>query len=335
MPDLIGALTRQPRLPRFLCHLYQRLQQERLNLVTGAGISIDAKVPSWSDLLDRLAESFPNLKADLVEHRKTGLSLEYLGQIIYHRHRRPQVSGTVSSLKEAEIKHGWAQLIHAAIYKTVGGSAATTTFSASGNVGLGTTNPYSRLQVTGPDSAASTTAFLVANSASSTEFYVSDNGNAVLAGGLTQNSDQRLKTNVTTLDASSSLVEIEALNPVSFDWINNLFGGGQQLGFIAQQVQQQFPQLVSTTSPTALTPGGTLGLNYSGLIAPIVAAIQEIANEIASLETTIAGFATSFTSARGTFTNELCVGSTCVTPAQFEAMAVAAGEGGAAQSSSG
>ena len=41
------------------------------------------------------------------------------------------------------------------------------------------------------------------------------------------------------------------------------------------------------------------------------------------MEQTVAGFAQSFTSQRGTFTNELCVGSTCVTPAQFQAMVAA------------
>ncbi len=87
MTVLKKPLTRQPQLPRFLCHIFQRLQQKRLNLVTGAGISIDAGVPSWHGLLDRLAERSEELKADLQQHRKSGLNPEYLGQIIYHRHR--------------------------------------------------------------------------------------------------------------------------------------------------------------------------------------------------------------------------------------------------------
>lgn len=193
--------------------------------------------------------------------------------------------------------------------------------STNGNVGIGTTNPYSRLQVTGPDTA-STSVFAVVNNASTTEFSVYDTGNAVLAGTLTQSSDQRLKTNIQSLDASSSLTLIEALNPVSFNWIDDIFGGGDQLGFIAQDVQKLFPQLVSTTSPTALTPNGTLGLNYTGLIAPIVGAIKEIASELANLEQTVAGFATEF------HTQELCVGSTCVTPTQFQAMVAAVGQSG-------
>jgi hypothetical protein len=92
-----------------------------------------------------------------------------------------------------------------------------------------------------------------------------------LAGTLTQNSDQRLKSNIQSLDASSSLAAIDTLNPVTFNWIDPEKGSTQQLGFIAQQLLPI--NLVSTTSPTALTPDGTLGLNYIGFIAPVVRAI--------------------------------------------------------------
>ncbi|MGA2496088.1 MAG: tail fiber domain-containing protein [Roseiarcus sp.] len=208
-----------------------------------------------------------------------------------------------------------------------------------GNVGIGTTTPQARLEVWGPDSAASTTAFLVANNASTTELAVLDNGNATLAGNLIQSSDQRLKTNLQDLDGSSSLAEIEALNPVTFHWIDPAKSSVPQFGFIAQQVQHVFPDLVSTTSPTALTPDGTLSLNYIDLISPIVAAIQELDREIASLASTVAGFAQSFASHvlvgdNVTANNELCVGSTCVTPAQFQAMVAAANQSAGALTSS-
>jgi lysophospholipase L1-like esterase len=206
--------------------------------------------------------------------------------------------------------------------------------SSAGNVGIGTANPYSRLQVTGPDTA-STSAFAVVNSASTTEFSVLDNGNATLSGNLIQNSDERLKTNISDLDGSSSLAEINALNPVTFNWIDPDKSSVPQFGFIAQQVQSVFPNLISTTSPTALTPDGTLSLNYIDLISPIVAAIQELDKEITSLASTVASFAQSITSAIGNFgqvnaANELCVGSTCVTPAQFQAMVAATYQGGSA-----
>ena len=212
--------------------------------------------------------------------------------------------------------------------------------TSAGNVGIGTARPYSRLQVTGPDNAASTTAFAVVNSASSTSFAVYDNGNATYQGSIFQSSDQRLKSNVASLDASSSLALVQQLRPVSYTRLDQPDQGGT-LGFIAQEVQRLFPNLVATTSPTALTPDGTLTLNYVGLISPIVAAIQGLDKEITSLATTVAGFAQEITSAVGNFgqlnaTNELCVGSTCVTPQQFASMVAAANASqSSAQTSSG
>jgi hypothetical protein len=183
------------------------------------------------------------------------------------------------------------------------------------NIGIGTTSPLAKLDVAGSNNATVPLFQLssVASTATTTEFIVNNNGNATLAGALTQNSDQRLKTNIRGLDASSSLAAIDALNPVTFNWIDPSEGTTPQLGFIAQQVQSVFPNLVSTTSATALTPGGTLGLNYIGLISPIVAAIQGLDKEITSLTATVAGFAQSFTSHQVN-TDRLCVNESSGTP---------------------
>ena len=174
-------------------------------------------------------------------------------------------------------------------------------FNGGGNVGIGTTTPYSRLTIWGPDAASSSLAFNVVNNASTTLFSVFDGGNAQLSGTLTQSSDRRLKTNVQTLNASAALTAINLLTPVTYNWLDPEKGGDRQYGFIAQDVQKIFPQLVSTTSPTALTPDGTLGLNYLGLIAPLVEAVQ-------TLSATVQGFAQSFT------TKHLCVQRSDGTP---------------------
>ena len=170
------------------------------------------------------------------------------------------------------------------IYGT-GINGQNTTVS-TGNIGIGTTSPQARLEIWGADTNGTTTAFLVSNNASTSEFSIYDDGNATLAGSLVQNSDIRLKTNIQDLDGSSSLAEIDALNPVTFNWIDPAKSSVPQFGFIAQQVEQVFPTLVSTTAPTALTPDGTLSLNYIDLISPIVSAIQQLSQEIASIENT-------------------------------------------------
>jgi Chaperone of endosialidase/Domain of unknown function (DUF5011) len=206
----------------------------------------------------------------------------------------------------------------------------------NGNVGIGTliagTAPGAKLYVNADNGDTNSTVFVVASStanATTTLFSVANTGNATLAGTLTQNSDQRLKTDIQSLDSSSSLAAIDSLNPVTFNWIDNMFGSGDQLGFLAQQVQTIFPQLVSTTSPTALTPGGTLGLNYTGLISPIVSAIQELDQQLTNLANTVAGFANSFTTNQLTFVRatgqELCLQQSdgtpvCVTGDQLAAL---------------
>jgi Chaperone of endosialidase/Domain of unknown function (DUF5011) len=206
------------------------------------------------------------------------------------------------------------------IASTNGNDNERLSISSAGNVGIGTSTPYSRLTVWGSDSASSTLSFNVVNNASTTVFAVFNGGNAQLSGTLTQSSDARLKTNIQSLDASTSLATINSLTPVAYDWLDPNKGGVRQYGFIAQQVLQVFPNLVSTTSATALTPDGTLGLNYIGLIAPLVEAVQQLSSELSSLQATVAGFADSFTSKKITASQELCIGATCVTETQLQAL---------------
>lgn len=213
------------------------------------------------------------------------------------------------------------------------GSTASSVPTTAGKIAVGTSTPYARLSVWGIDAASSTLALNVVNSASTTVFSVFDGGNAELSGTLTQSSDERLKTNIQSLDASDTLALIDELNPVTFNWIDPNQSNGTQVGFIAQQVQQIFPELVSTTSATALTPGGTLGLNYIGLISPIVSAIQALSGEVQNLVATVQGFAQSFTSNTITFNDQLCAkesdgNAICITGDQLAALLAAEGQQG-------
>ena len=93
-------------------------------------------------------------------------------------------------------------------------------------------------------------------------------------------SDQRLKTNITPLSNTTGLAAIEQLQPVSYNWIDPTLPGtgstAEQFGFIAQQVQNVLPNLVTQNAPTYLTPDVTYGLNYQGFTAVTVEAIQEL-----------------------------------------------------------
>jgi hypothetical protein len=80
-------------------------------------------------------------------------------------------------------------------------------------------------------------------------------------------SDSRLKENITALP--SQLDNIIALRPVEFDYIESE-GGGHQIGFIAQEMQEVYPDAVGERSDGMLTVTG-----WSKTEARLVKAIQE------------------------------------------------------------
>jgi hypothetical protein len=148
-------------------------------------------------------------------------------------------SGNAPGVTHLLIREGGSQTTNEVFGLYSGNLSTPRLVVQNGNVGIGTTTPYSRLTVWGADNA-STSPFAVVNSASTTVFAVYDNGNTTYSGSIFQSSDQRLKTNVQPLDASSSLSLIAALNPVSYTRLDQA-SQGTNLGFIAQQVQQVFP----------------------------------------------------------------------------------------------
>jgi hypothetical protein len=184
---------------------------------------------------------------------------------------------------------------------------------STGNVGIGTTSPDALLTV-----GSATPSGNVAHFENSTgSCYINPTTTS-----LSCSSDQRLKTNIQSLNASSTLAGLLTLNPVTYNWKTEPTGTPPHTGFIAQQVLPIFPDLVSQG------PDGYYTLNYAGFAPYIVEAMQQMYQQLTSLENTVASFAQSITSAVGNFgqvnTNDLCVGSTCVTPAQFQAMVAAA-----------
>jgi len=80
-------------------------------------------------------------------------------------------------------------------------------------------------------------------------------------------SDMRLKTNIHPI--TNSLSDIMKLKPVSY----TLKADGQKsLGVIAQDLEKVYPQLVRSHQ-------GTMYVDYDGLVAPLVGAVQELKEE--------------------------------------------------------
>ena len=87
-------------------------------------------------------------------------------------------------------------------------------------------------------------------------------------------SDERLKKNIEDIDGKNALKFILALDPKSYTFRKD---GRDALGFIAQNIQETMKKLHVSYPLIKEKEDGMLSLNYTNLIALIVAAIQEIA----------------------------------------------------------
>lgn len=99
----------------------------------------------------------------------------------------------------------------------------------------------------------------------------------VQATSFTTTSDYRIKTNVTSLHAENDSFSVDALNPVAFD---NIQLQRKDIGFIAHELQEVFPYLVSGEKD-----GEHLqSVNYTGLIALLVKEVQGLKKRVHELE---------------------------------------------------
>jgi hypothetical protein len=138
--------------------------------------------------------------------------------------------------------------------------------------------------VSGNSTSNSQTAFSVYTTSSSQyQFYVSYGGNIYARNtSITAISDQTLKTNIKPLE--TGLTQVLALQPRRFDWLNG--DGTNVAGFIAQEVEQVLPDLVSdyqyndTEKKKAIKMGD--------MLPTVVKAMQEMYAEIQSLKAEVA-----------------------------------------------
>ena len=94
-------------------------------------------------------------------------------------------------------------------------------------------------------------------------------------------SDQRLKENIQPLD--STLSRVMQLKPITFNWNKTFFDFNRKvpnatstkIGFIAQDVQKIFPELVNPVDDK-----GYYTLNYDKFAPVVVSAIQEVNNNL-------------------------------------------------------
>ena len=101
-------------------------------------------------------------------------------------------------------------------------------------------------------------------------------GNAILAGTLTQSSDFRLKKNIEPIN--SVLNKINQIRGVYFNWKDENHNQKKQIGFIAQEIEKVFPELIETDTR------GFKSVAYANMSAVLVEALKEQNLKIQNLE---------------------------------------------------
>ncbi|KKT48539.1 MAG: hypothetical protein UW41_C0025G0010 [Candidatus Collierbacteria bacterium GW2011_GWC2_44_18] len=188
----------------------------------------------------------------------------------------------------------------------------------SGNVGIGTTGPLSKLSVGGAGNSnyaiygsgtnggvygiSTNNAGVYGSSlngygvyvdagTATYDLYVSGSGYAT-GSFVSGSSDIKFKKNIINLD--NALEKVKQLRPVFFDWRSDEFPERslektRQIGFIAQEVQPILPEVVVTDNKD-----GTLGLKYDKIVPLVIKAIQEQQVQVVSLQSITTDFISKF-----------------------------------------
>jgi hypothetical protein len=176
--------------------------------------------------------------------------------------------------------------------------------SALGSVGIGTTAPYTILQIYGTGSRRTGVPqgcpLILTNSYNGSSLvYVWETGPNVNGdycimynnagvylnksnpgSGWVNQSDIRLKDEIKPL--IHNLTIINSLNPVSYRWKSNLNSTYKTFGLIAQEVLEVIPEIISTSYDAIY--GEVYGIQYTSIIPILIGAINEQSAEIAALK---------------------------------------------------
>ena len=221
-------------------------------------------------------------------------------------------SPTVSNLSNA-IAIGYQAQVAQSNSFILGGTGANQV-----SVGIGTTAPSYLLDV-GNNSISGAVAQ-----------FTNSNGSCTInptGGSVSCSSDSRLKKNVVNLDSSDVLAKVLEVQGVTYNWNGEQDTDPKHIGFIAQNLETIFPEFVSTDAK------GMKSVAYGSLTPVLVEAIKALdvkiqpLNDLLSDNNTFANTLRTFLAsamngvtdifAQHVHTDELCVGTTCVTQDQF------------------
>lgn len=105
---------------------------------------------------------------------------------------------------------------------------------------------------------------------------MSEAGAATFNNNVTAFSDKRLKFDIETF--KNGLEKVEQLRGVTYK--RNDFNGNEQLGVIAQEVEEVLPQVVLTAKDDMRTKS----VDYGRLTAVLIEAVKELSTKVKDLE---------------------------------------------------
>ena len=123
---------------------------------------------------------------------------------------------------------------------------------------------------------------IMRSAAGSNRFTLDNSGNAVFSGNVTAFSDERLKTDIQTID--DALDSCGQLRGVSFKWIED---NKPSIGVIAQEVEKVIPEIVMTnesTDPATNETTETKSVDYGKMVGVLINAINELKAEVDELK---------------------------------------------------
>jgi hypothetical protein len=120
---LRSAATREPRLPLWLTYLWQRLHEhDRLGLVLGAGVSKDAGIPMWNELINRLAKAVGIPAKTLRQHKKEHFPETFLAEIFFRQHHTKEDKSRNEPRDRYHrllVNSSWKYIVRECLYKDV------------------------------------------------------------------------------------------------------------------------------------------------------------------------------------------------------------------------
>lgn len=265
---------------------------------TGTKVGIDYKGNIGLSVRTTLGSSSTVTGIDILNNTSTyvkrGINIEYLGSSYAN-------SGITMNLSGAVVSQGFST--------TVSGSSTSTGINSTAK------DASSNVAVRGTITNAGTfgAAIYGISPTTNTNWHAGlFDGKVVVNGSFSVPSDEKLKKDIKKEE--QILEKLMQLNPVSYNFAPNdkiNLPQGLQHGFLAQNIEKVFPELIIPVKTPNLNKDGEVvdyydykTVNYIGIISLLTTGINELSQKVASLEQTVEELKNTKPSDKGTISND-------------------------------